>query len=45
LTRKDFQVVRALWDLLLSEKYSVGEITRIAQKEYGLTGMKGSSNK
>ena len=39
---KRFPIVRALWDLLLSEKYSVGEITRIAQKEYGLTGMKGS---
>ena len=38
---KRFPVVRKLWDLLLSEKYSVGEITKIAQKEYGLTGMKG----
>ena len=39
---KRFPVVRKVWDLLLSEKYSVGEITKIAQNEYGLTGMKGS---
>lgn len=38
---KRFPVVRQLWDLLLSGNYSVGEITVLAQKEYGLTGMKG----
>lgn len=39
---KRFPVVRHLWDLLLSGKYTVGEITKIAQKDLGLTGMKGS---
>ena len=36
-----FPVIRKLWDLLLSGKYSIGEITEIAQKELGVTGMKG----
>ena len=36
-----FKIVRALWDLLLSGKYTVGEITKIAQEDYKLTGMKG----
>ena len=40
--KKRFPVVRKVWDLLLSEKYSIGEITTIAQKEYGLTGMNGN---
>jgi site-specific DNA recombinase len=37
-----FSSIRKLWDLLLSEKYSVGEITEIAQNELGITGMKGN---
>ncbi len=39
--KERFPIIRKLWDLLLSEKYSVGEITKMAQEEYGLTGMKG----
>ena len=37
-----FDSIRKLWDLLLSGKYSVGEITEIAQKKLGVTGMKGN---
>ncbi len=36
-----FESIRKLWDILLSGKYSVGEVTTIAQKELGITGMKG----
>ena len=39
---KRFPEIRKLWDLLLSGKYSIGEITRIAQTELGITGMKGN---
>lgn len=38
---KRFNSIRKLWDLLLSGKYSVGEITEMAQKELSITGMKG----
>lgn len=41
IDEKRFPIIRTLWDLLLSGKYSVGEITKIAQTELGLTGMKG----
>ncbi|MCX6747418.1 MAG: recombinase family protein, partial [Candidatus Nomurabacteria bacterium] len=41
IDEKRFDSIRQLWDLLLSGKYSIGEITLMAQKELGVTGMKG----
>jgi site-specific DNA recombinase len=35
-----FPIVRKLWELLLSESYSVEQIARIATEEYGLKGRK-----